>query len=164
MTKQEPTTNLEELKQNYDFFKQKYNLPGFKEINELFDIEEIDADTELLLKRVRRLIAERVAGYIRFVEIILNPANAPMFFFKFIKKLDNEDKEVLNKIYETLGGFEIRAATLDLNYSKEKEAKYIKDIFEKFSGVKGDLVGVLEKLGNGSDSEKKADNGRSYFG
>ena len=41
-----------------------------------------------------------------------SPSNAPIFFFKLIKKLDKEDKESLNKIYEELGNLEIEVVKI----------------------------------------------------
>jgi len=162
--KPEICTNLEELKEEYGKFKEKYDLPEFTELNAMFDIEEIDVDTEFLLRKIRRVIAEKFVGYLRFVEIILNPASAPMFFFKLIKKLDNGDKEVLTRIYEKLGSIEVQIVSLDLDYSEEKEAEFIKKMYEVFSkDVKGDFLKIISKLSNGGGSVGKVNNG-SYFG
>lgn len=155
---------LEELRQEYNRFQKNYDLPEFTEINKLFDIEEIDSDTEFLLRKIRRLLSDRVAGYMRFIEIIVNPSNAPMFFFKLIKKLDESDKEKLTSIYELLGNFEVEIVKLDLDYKEEKEANFIKKIYETFNKtVKPDILAVIEKLSNGENDSKKERNG-SYFG
>jgi hypothetical protein len=156
--------DIAELKGEYDKYKEKYNLPEFYELNKLFDIEEIDIQTEFLLRKIRRLVSERIAGYMRFIEIILNPSNAPMFFFKLIKKLDSHDREILTNVYESLGHFEIEIITLDLNYSEEKEAEFINKAYKTFneeSRVK--LLEVVKKLENENSSFKKEING-SYFG
>jgi hypothetical protein len=88
---------LDELKKEYEKHKKKYNLPEFTDLNKLFDIEDVSIDTEFLLRKIRRSVSEKVAGYLRFIEIILNPSNAPIFFFKLVKKLDNDDKEAFTK-------------------------------------------------------------------
>src|SRR4030042_4845830 len=95
--------NLDKLKQEYGKFKDKYNLPEFSELNKVFDIEDICTDTDFLLRKIRRTISEKVSGLLRFIEIILNPTNAPIFIFKLIKKMDEEDKKQLSEIYEILG-------------------------------------------------------------
>jgi len=155
---------LEELKEKYSEFTDKHNLPDFTELNQLFDIEEIDPDTEFLLRKIRRLLSDRVAGYMRFIEIIVNPSNAPMFFFKLIKKLDESDKEKLTDIYELLGNFEIEIVKLDLDYKEEKEAEFIKKIYKIFNEtVKPDILTAIEKLSNNKNTKKK-ENNDSYFG
>jgi hypothetical protein len=162
--KEEITSNLENLKQEYNKFKKDYDLPEFTELNKLFDIEEIDTETEFLLRKIRRTIAEKVSGYLRFSEILLNPSNAPMFFFKLIKKLESSDKEALTKIYDKLGSFEIEMINIDLEYNEQKEAEFIKKCYESFKDeVKPSLLKVVEKLNNGNSNSKKASND-SYFG
>lgn len=164
MEPEKENNNLEKLKKEYDVLRVKYNLPGFSEINELFDIEEIDVDTEFLLRKIRRLVSEKVLGYLKFVEIILNPSNAPLFFFKLIKKLDNKDKEILGKMYEELGKVEVDIIGLDLDYSEKNEADFVKKLYNVFSReVKVKLLDIIKKLNNGDDN-KKSENGMSYFG
>ncbi|MBD3283177.1 hypothetical protein GF396_02695 [Candidatus Pacearchaeota archaeon] len=100
----------------------------------------------------------------RFLEIILNPSNAPMFFFKLIKKLDREDKDVVSRIYESFGLLEVEVISLDLKYNEEREAMFIKKVFEIFNKeIKEILLKITEKLVNGEDFQIKENNG-SYFG
>ena len=118
-----------ELIKKYNELKEKYKLPEFSKINETFDIEEIDPETELLLKKIRIGIIEKISNYSRFIEIILNPSNAPIFFFKILKKLDTTDKESLSKIYEILGDYELKNLALDIDYKEKNEAEFIKESF-----------------------------------
>jgi len=155
--------SLKELKDKYNKLKSKYNLPEFTELNKLFDIEDIEVETEFLLKKTRRKILEKIIDYLRFLDLILNPSNAPIFFFRLIKKLEKEDRDVIINIYEKLGNFEVSSISLDLNYSEEKEAEFIKEIFKVFNQeIKKDFLRVIEKL-NFSEENFKKING-SYFG
>ncbi len=161
--KDEISTTLEELKKQYEQFKKKYNLPDFTDLNKQFDVEEIDIETEFLLRRIRRIIAEKIAGYLRFIEVILNPNNTPLFLFKIIKKLDSEDREKLSKLYEKLGAFEIELVSLDLDYDEKKEADFINKCFKIFNNeIRSDLLNLVKKMNNGDDNSKKV-NG-DYFG
>lgn len=156
--------NLDQLRQAYNKFKGKYDLPEFSEMNKIFDIEEIDVESEFLLRKVRRVVSDKIAGYLRFVEIVLNPSNAPMFFFSLIKKLDDEDKKELTAIYEILGKFELEIVKLDLDYNEENEVEFIKRVYKMFSeDVSKKLLVVIEKMSNGIGNEKKVEKG-SYFG
>lgn len=152
------------LKEKYEVFRKKHNMPLFYELNKAFDIEELDCDSDFLLRKIRRYISEKIAGYMRFIEVLLNPSNAPIFFFKLIKKIDNSDKETLSEMYDNLGKVELETISLDLEYNEEKEAEFIKKLFEMFnSKIKNNLLGILLKLGNGDNNKKKDVNG-SYFG
>ena len=155
---------LTELKKEYEVYKKKYNLPNFEDINRLFDIEELDSESDFLIRKIRRFMSEKLASYMRFVEVLLNPSNAPMFFFKLIKKLENSDKEELSEIYEYLGKLEIQTITLDLDYNEEKEAEFINKLYKTFNEeTRGKLQNILKKLSNGENGKAK-DNGSSYFG
>ena len=155
---------LEELKGQYNEFKIRFELPEFDKLNENFDIEDIDIDTDFFLRRIRRVISEKIAGFLRFAELILNPSNAPMFFFKLVKKLDSSDRVDLSEVYEKLGEFEVRAVGLDVSYSEEKEVEFIKEVFSIFEGkIKSKLSMITEKLNNSEGGEKRVENG-SYFG
>jgi hypothetical protein len=155
---------LVELKEKYEIFKKKYNLPDFNDINKAFDIEELDSESDFLIRKIRRYISEKLAGYMRFIEVLLNPSNAPIFFFKLIKKLDNTDKETLTRLYEELGNIELETIALDLEYNEEKEADLIKKLYNLFNDeIKKELLFTLKKLSNG-DNGKNKENGVSYFG
>lgn len=155
---------LNELKDKYEVFRKKYSLPSFYELNKVFDIEELDSESDFLLRKIRRFVSEKLAGYMRFVEILLNPSNSPIYFFKLIKKLDENDRESLNKMYDGLGKIEVETISLDLNYNEEKEAEFIKRLYKMYNEeIKEKLLEIISKLGNGENEKKKDING-SYFG
>lgn len=162
--KEHECANLDELKKGYEKLSKEYNLPNFNKLNELFEVEDVNIETDFLLRKIRRFITEKAAGYLRFIDIILNPSSTPIFFFKKIKRLDSNDKEKLSNIYEILGDIETESILLDLHYSEEKEVEFINKIFRIFDeDIKNDLMEVIKKLMNVSEKESKNDK-ISYFG
>jgi len=160
----EDNYNLESLKSSYDKFMVRYSLPEFYELNKMFDIEEINKDTDFLLRKIRRVISERISAYSRFVEIILNPSNAPVFFFNLLKKLDSQDIEEIKEVYSILGNLELEMLSMDLEYSESKEADFIKKIVNIFEDkIKPSLIKIIGQLEN-KDTLDKKDNRKSYFG
>ena len=158
-----PDNPITELIDKFKPLKEKYQLPEFSKLNELFDIEDIDPDSEFILRKIRRTISDKIANYLRFTEIILNPSNAPMFFFKLLKKIDSTDKEALTKIYEQLGSSELKMLSLDIEYNEQKEADFILEIYKIFTEeIKEEFLKVIEKLNNGEENSPKV-NG-SYLG
>ncbi len=147
---------LDDLKKEYGELRKKYNLPDFFELNKLFDIEDVDAETDFLLRKIRRIVSERIAGYLRFVEVVLNPSNGPMFFFKMIKKLEEEDRKNLLEVSDILGKFEVEVLILDIDYSEENEAEFVNNVFEVFEKeIKGKLLNIIKKMNNGNAGVKK---------
>lgn len=154
---------LKELISKYNILKAKYNLPEFSKLNELFDIEEINPETEFLLKKIRENIEEKISEYTRFIEVILNPSNATIFFFKILRKLDSSDREILSRIYEKLSKFELKIISLDLKYKEESEAEFIKESYDMFNKeMKEQLLKIIDKLSDGEENSTSF-NG-SYLG
>ena len=157
-------SNLEELKKNYSVIQQKHNLPSFEELNQDFQIEKIaESETDFLIREVRKFIAEKLSNYLRFVEMILQPTNVPMSVFSIIKTLGTEDKDKLTEIYKKLVKFEVDLIETDVDFSEEKEAKFIRSAYIDWQEIKKSILGVVEVIKNNLDN-KFEKNGRRYFG
>lgn len=155
---------LRNLKEDYRDIQEKYKLPSFKEMNEDFSIEKIsDSETEILIREVRRYVSDKLANYLRFVETLLNPSNVQMFVYSVIKSLSSEDKEKLKEIYKILSKKELDLIELDLDFSEQKEADFIKSSFESWVEIKKDLLRIV---GNAKDNfdVKQETKTKDYFG
>ena len=155
---------LLELKKDYLEIQIRYNLPSFQELNRDFQIEKIaEYETDILIREVRKFVAEKLSNYMKFVEMIINPVNAPMSIFSLIKSIGQDDKKKLSEIYEKLVKNEIEIVELDLSFSEEKEVQYIKNSNVIWQEIKKDLleiIGTIKK--NWDNSSKKGEAG--YLG
>jgi len=89
--------------------------------------------------------------------------NAPMFVFSFIKLIRVEEKKKLEEIYKKLIKEEIKLLELDLEFSEEKEAKFIKEYYKLWQEIKKEMLGIIEKI-KGSWDNKVGGNSKGYFG
>jgi hypothetical protein len=155
---------LSELKKDYLEIQEKYSLPDFQEFNQNFQIEKIaEYETDILIREVRKFVAEKLSNYMKFIEMIINPLNAPMSIFSLIKSLGQSDKKKLSEIYEKLVKNEIEIVELDLNFSEEKEVEYIKNSYNLWKEIKKDLLEIIETIKKNWDNDsKKGEAG--YFG
>lgn len=155
--------DLKELKERYKNLQERYNLPPFEELNQEFYIEKIaEMETDFLTREIRRFIADKFYNYIRFVETILNPANAPMFIFSVIKSMTPEDRKKFGELYERLAEIDIELIKLDIESSEKKDAEFINHVSVSWKEIKRELIDVIGRLKKG-DSEEK-DRGSGYFG
>ena len=162
MTKEE--SKLDELKETYLKLQKKHNLPSFEALNEDFQIEKIsDVETDSLLRELRRTISDKPFTYLRFVESLINPANAPMSILSVIKTLGIEEKEKLAEIYKKLVRNEILLIETDISFSEEKEAKFILETYETWQEVKKDLLEIIDVVNANWDNNTKVNN-KKYFG
>lgn len=160
----EKEKTLAELKKRYEPYVLKHKLPPFHDVNRDFEVERIyERETDFLMREVRKVMMDKVLGYLRFVELLLNPTNAPLFFFGLVKSMGQDDRKALEKIYTKLGEFEIDVIALDNDYSDDKEASFIKKIFKDWQEIKSDLKSIVASLRSGwnQKTEKKE---KGYMG
>jgi len=155
---------LENLKKEYEVLRREYDLPGFRELNEDFHIEKVaEFETEILVREIRKFMADKMLNYMRFIENLLNPINAPMFIFSIIKLLNAEEKKLISEIYEKLMKKEIQVIELDLEFGEKREAEFIKDSYEFWQGIKKDMLKIIDKINKKWDDKFEVDS-KGYFG
>jgi hypothetical protein len=156
--------SLEDFKKNYREIQGKYGLPSFEELNVFFNIEKAaENETDFILREIRRIIADRLFNYARFVESLLNPVNVPMFVFSVVKILGAKEKEDLTEIYKKLAKREIDLIALDVGSTEEKEAKFIMDSFELWKDIKEDFLRIIEMVKKNWDTDVE-EGKKDYFG
>jgi len=157
-------SNLEDLKKDYKKVQEKYNLPDFIELNKDFHIEKIaEIKTEFLIREIRKFMADRFSNYLRFVEALLNPQNAPMFVFSVVKSIGNEDKKKLTEIYKKLAKIEVELIELDIQFVEQKEVEFVKQSYKTWQEIKKDLLDVVKIIKKNWDNKGEV-NGKQYFG
>ena len=157
-------SNLENLKKDYQKLQRKYGLPDFEKLNKDFQIEKIaELETGFLIREIRKFMADKFSNYLRFIESVLNPVNAPIFVFSIIKSLGTGEKSKLTKVYEELVKNEIELIELDLEFSEEKEARFISKSYKVWQKIKKDILSVVKIMKKNLDNKYKV-GGRGYFG
>jgi hypothetical protein len=159
--------DYEEIKNDYEKLKKKYNLPEFYDLNRIFDIDsehlEIN-DKEFLLRKLRKIIADRIVDFSRFLENIVQPNNPPLFFIKLLKKIETKDKESIDELYGKIGNIELNLILLDLNYDETKEALFIKEAYLLFNGELKQKITEIMKILIQDDKSVKKEYSKSYLG
>jgi hypothetical protein len=156
--------DLNEVKMQYKKLQEKYQLPNFELMNQEFSIEKIaDTETEILTREIRRYIADKIFNYLRFIETLLNPANAPMFIFSVIKSMSQDDKKKLTDIYVKLSEIDLELIKLDIECSESKDAEFIGKVYDSWQNIKKELIPILSKLKNVKDNDEDKSANR-YFG
>ncbi|MFH1711150.1 MAG: hypothetical protein ABH840_02455 [Nanoarchaeota archaeon] len=155
---------LENLKRDYGKLAMKYKLPDYKILNEEFDVEPLaERETETLLREIRKIIMDKIIAYLRFTEMLINPSNAPMFFFAILKGINSDDKKLLEEVYAKLGRLEVGVIVVDNDYSEQGEADFIKHVFSEWADIKKNMRIVAKALQSGWD-KKREKRDKSYLG
>jgi len=156
--------NLKNLKEKYSILQNKYDLPSFEEMNNEFQIEKIaEFETDLILKEARKYIIDKLFGYLRVLESIITPSNAPMFVFAMAKALGIEERQRVIELYKKISKLEVEIIRLDLEYSEQKEADAIKKYYLFWKELKKEFIEIMEIINKNWDN-KVEENGKGYFG
>ena len=157
-------SSLNKLKNSYNSLKSKYNLPEFKILNENFEIESLSGDeTDILLKKIRKQLMEKVFFNIRTLETFLNPSNAPLFIFNIIKTFTEADKNLISGLYKQMSVYEVESFGLEAKYSEEGEAKLIKQVWSEWPKISEALDSLYKSIKANYNQESKKQS-KSYFG
>lgn len=163
LSKNETRRDIESLKANYDLLKKKYSLPEFKFLNENFEIENIDPESEIILKAIRKHVTEKVFYVLRSLETFMNPSNAPMFIFDIIKMLSESEKELIKNLYNRIVVYEVEAFGLEAEYDEKNEAEFIKRVSLDWKDISLDLKKIYSAM-KISDTREAKKSEKSYFG
>lgn len=154
---------LKDLKSEYEKIAKKYKLPAFGELNEAFEIDKIDRETDCLLREVRKVMMDKIVRYIHFIEMMINPTQAPPMFLIFVKDVTEKERAIIEKVYKNFVELELVNLRLEIDYSEAEEAKAIKDILDVWNRTKPDalsVIGIMDKNWKGTSVKKD----KSYFG
>jgi len=155
--------NLEKLKDDYKKIQLEFGLPNFEELNKDFQIEKMaEIETDFLIREIRKFLADKFSNYMRLVEAMLNPVNVQMFVFSVIKSIGAVEKEKLSDIYKKLAKKEIEILKLDIEFSAQKEAEFIKESFQMWQIIKREMSEFLEVVEKNWDNKNPV-NGKGYF-
>lgn len=153
---------LKELKKDYASAAGKYKLPSFEKLNEDFEIDKIEKETDFILRAIRKAVMEKVVNSLGFVEMLLNPSNAPRLYLGYIQTMTVSDREKINNIYETLADLSLSSLALEIDSNEKKEAELIAKTYEKWSLIKPDFKGIIESVKNPKATIAKKE--KSYYG
>jgi len=150
-------------KEKYSLLKKKYSLPDYDILNQEFDIEEINEESELILQKVRLKIHEKIEVYANIIEAMLQPESSlgDMYEAHYI---NDSEKNSAYSVFKTLKQILRYSNLVSLNNKDEENAKFIKESFEDWNSAKGDIQVHIKRLINVWKKETDIKDDLSYFG
>ena len=121
----------------------KYKLPSFNEVNEEFEISDIDKD-DFLLREIRRKIAEKLEIYMKFLEEILQPETTLSNMYES-KIFNDAEREEIFKIYKKLMFLNRLSIETSVNEDDKKSSEYINIIFKEWNEIKSQFSKFVTK-------------------
>ena len=141
------TIEIKELKEGYAEFEKKYKLPSFIDLNRDFELDKIDKKSDFMLRVIRKNVMEKVINSIGFLEMLLNPMNAPRVYYFYIKSMTVQEKQLIEDIYTKLAELSLSSLELEVDYSEKEEA----EIYEGVQGIAIALNSLIEDAKRGEE-------------
>jgi len=155
---------LEEIKNAYQKIQKKYSLPEFEEMNSVFEIGKIKRDSGNLIRDIRRIMTDKTSYFMRLIEVMINPSQAPPIFLILLKEITKEDKKILDSTFSAFMEIELDSYKLNISSTEKEEADLVKKINEIWHKQTTDLnkiINILERNWKQISSTQKQNKG--YF-
>ncbi len=155
---------VKELKKLVETLEKKYKLPSFTELDQNFEIFKIDRESDTLLRSIRKQMMEKIVNSVGFVEMLLNPVNAPRMYFAYMKTITVDDKKTLEEIYKKFSELIISSLQAEVEYNEKTEADLVKEINKVWKENAKGFSRILENIRKPNNSVNLTKKERSYFG
>lgn len=153
---------LKEIKKEYEKLAMKYKLPGFGELNENFEIEKIEIESDTFLRAVRKIMMEKIVNSLGFIEMLLNPMNAPRMYLNYLRVMTLDDKNSIDKIYSSFADLSVLSLEREVDYDEKAEAELIKKIVKTWNEAKPEFRKILTNIKKPNSTDLKKE--KSYYG
>lgn len=154
--------NLVTLKKEYELYVKKYKLPSFDQLNDSFEIERYDRDTERLLRSLRKGMMDKIVNALSFVDMLLDPVHVARTYMRFVNNMTVDDRKLIETIYTSLAPLNILSMKCEVEYNEKAEALLIQEIYTAWENVVPSfkaLLGRIEKPSTSTVGRQK-----TYFG
>jgi hypothetical protein len=150
-----------EIKEKYEELKNKHNLPDFDEIDNDFEISNVE--DKMLLRGIRKKISDKIDYYAHVLDGFMQPDSSFSSLYE-IEAFNDEDREKLMSLYKKIMILHRELIKLNLNFGDDVDAKFIIGFYDEWKQLKKDLILILEKVQSLWCTEELKGFNIDYFG
>jgi len=150
------------IKEIYQKFKRKYNLPDFDDIDNEFEISTIEEE-HFLLREIRRKMHDKLSTLSKFLKQILFP-EADIIDMHESRTFTDEEREKIYSLFRTILYLLRQNMLTALDESDQKTADYIKLVWQKWKTIKKESKWIIEKSAKSWTKETELREELAYLG
>ena len=154
---------MNELEKEYIKLSKKYNLPDFKEINEEFEIGDLE-NASFLLKNILRKIAEKLEFYSNLINDVMQPDTSSLSSMYETRFFSDSDKNNMYSLFKNIMKSYRNIIELVLENNEKKQAEFLKKFFSEWFEIKKQLINYLGKMKDSWEKETTVKEDLEYFG
>ena len=154
---------MSDTKEAYQTHQKKYSLPNYSDLNLIFNLEDIDSDSELFLANVRGKIHDKFDNYARLIENIMQPDSNIINLYEahyVSDKQKNNAYSLLKKLMLCIRNSEL----ISIENNEDDNAKFIKDSYAVWLDIKEDIKKHITKIKETWEKDTGIKEDFSYFG
>jgi len=140
-----PKPSLREIEKQYNELRKKHTLPEFVDIDNEFEISDLE-ETSFLLRGIIRRIAEKLDFYSTMLEEILQPDTSNLYAMHETRFFDENEKKQMYGLYTILMNFNRHSIEVSLSGSSKNEVEFINIIFGEWKMIKQELLKYVNKM------------------
>ena len=136
---------VNEIEKEYNKLPKKYRLPKFKELNNEFEIGDLE-NTSFLLRNVLRKIAEKLEFYANLINDVMQPDTSSLSSMHETRFFTDEEKNDMYSLFKKLMKTYRSIIELVLDNDEKKQAEFLNKFFKDWMSIKKEILSYLGKM------------------
>jgi len=154
---------MNEIEKEYIKLSKKYNLPNFKEINEEFEIGDLE-NVSFLLRNILRKVAEKLEFYTNLINDIMQPDTSSLSSMHETRFFSDSEKNDMYALFKNIMKSYRNIIELVLENNEKNQAEFLKKFFSEWFKIKKQLINYLGKMKDSWEKETTVKEDLEYFG
>ena len=134
-----------ETEKRYKELQKSLDLPEFLEIDEEFELSDLE-ETRFLLRAIIRRIAEKLDFCSKMIEEILQPDTSNLYAMHETRFFDEAEKKQMYETYTKLMNFSRHSIEASLDNNAKAHADFIIRVSNEWKQVKQELLEYAGKM------------------
>ena len=152
-----------EIEQEYNKLSKKYKLPKFKDIDEEFEISNLE-NSRFLINNILRKIAEKLEFYIEVIGNLVHPDASSLSSMYEIRFFSDDEKKDMYMLFKKLMNANRGVLELILVNDDKRRADFLNKFFNEWLIMKKGLVSNIDKMKESWEKESTIEEDLGYFG
>lgn len=152
-----------EIEKQYNELRKKLKLPEFREIDNEFEISDLE-ETSFLLRAILRRVAEKLDFYATMLEEVLQPDASNMYAMHETRAFDEDEKNKMYDLYSRLMNYNRQTIGLSLAHNEKEDADFINNFLNEWKELKKELLKYVKKMKDSWKTEADIKEDLGYLG
>ena len=154
---------VNEIEKEYNKLSKKFKLPKFKEIDQEFEISNLENE-RFLLRDILRRVLERLEFYTEIIGNLVHPDASSLSSMYEIRYLSEDEKNDMYDTFKKMMKAHRSIIEVLLNNDEKQQAKFLNDVIKEWMELKKDLVKYIGKLKESWSKESTMEQDSGYLG